>query len=93
MFKRVNGNMTNAEKQEFHRLLILFLEKSRFLDKDYINKNKSALLIKNTLSKLGRWKQLPRGDVKPKNENQMQILRRHQLQTRSKKTKRNDCPF
>jgi hypothetical protein len=99
--------MKRKDIAELIRLLNLFFNEYSFNDKGFTSKNPIAILLKEKLSNLGRWKNLPRGDGygrwKPDKElDQNEFLRRYEFKTQKKKpepptppkeTPPSGCPF
>lgn len=85
--------MTNKDKNELLRLLEVFFAENQLNQRDFINKNKIASLLKKQMIKLGRWKNLPRGSKKAKigstQDFAMQFLAKQTPSTKNS----DECPF
>lgn len=53
--------MTNKEKEQLFYLLNLFFAENDINSRDFLCKNKIAMLLKTKLKEFGRWRSLPRG--------------------------------
>jgi hypothetical protein len=84
--------MTTKDEQELIRLLDLFFSEINWDDRNILYRNKVVLLLREKLTKLGRWKNLPRGQkkksIKSSNDFAIQFLEK-----RIPNKSSNDCPF
>lgn len=73
--KRVNFIVKTNDQKELLRLLEIFFNECPLNKRNTVNQNKVAIYLKQKLSQLGRWRNLPRGGHSFRPKSSSEIIR------------------